>query len=563
VSITISPAAIDLEGNTITEAQRKIAAGDISGFWEPSFIAELGRLSLAGYGSVYSAARDKLGPNLCASKLDEAVKLERRNFKREMAQLNLTPNPEAFGEHASLLAQSLSDVGNGQRFIALYGHMARYCHEFRAWLIYSLGRWVVDRSGMARKLMQAVMVEFVRQALASGNDSFSKFAGGCLNSQRITSALREAEPHLPVTVDELDVNPHLLNFTDCTVDLRSGSALDHNPGDLITKQVPYPYTPEAECPEFLRCIARVLPGLEDYLQKALGYSMSGITSEKVVFLCHGSGNNGKTTILATVRELLGNGYATLLQIDSLMARESDNNSQADLAGLRGARFAMTSETAQGQRLNDGRLKRITQGTGRIKAVKKYEDLIEFRESHTLWMDANFKPVIHGNDPAIWNRFRLIPFEIKIPDSEIDRELPSKLMAEAEGILAWMVAGAVRWYAEGLGRPEAVDSAVEKWHSDTDSLGRFLDECCQQGEYFQAKARPFYTAYRLWAEAAGDRPLTETEFSEEMASRGFKKDRNNAGMAYLGIAIPQVVKKANDSQKDDGKTDAQASERVGV
>jgi putative DNA primase/helicase len=302
------------------------------------------------------------------------------------------------------------------------------------------------------------MLEFARQAMSNGSETASKYAGNCLNSQRITAAMREAEPHLIVTVDQLDREPYLLNFKNGTVDLRTGEIRPHNPEDLITKSVPHCYQPAAACPRFLQFIRRVLPGLEDYLQKALGYSLTAVTSEKAVFVCHGGGNNGKTTLLATVREVVGDYYAVLLQIDTLMARAADNNSQADLADLRGARFVMTSETEENQRLAEGRLKRITQGLGRIKAVRKYENPIEFTETHKLWMDCNHKPLVRGNDQALWNRLHLIPFDVTIPADEIDRDLPAKLLAESEGILAWMVAGAVRWHSEGLGKPAAVESA---------------------------------------------------------------------------------------------------------
>jgi putative DNA primase/helicase len=348
--------------------------------------------------------------------------------------------------------------------------------------------------------------------------------------------MREAEPHLIVTVDQLDREPFLLNFKNGTVDLRTGEIQPHKPEDLITKLVPHCYRPNAACPQFLKFIRRVLPGLEDYLQKALGYSLTAVTSEKAVFVCHGGGNNGKTTLLATVREVIGDYYAVLLQIDTLMARAADNNSQADLADLRGARFVMTSETEENQRLAEGRLKRITQGLGRIKAVRKYENPIEFTETHKLWMDCNHKPLVRGNDQALWNRLHLIPFDVTIPAGEIDRELPAKLMAKAEGILAWMVEGAFRWYSEGLGKPPAVESAGEEWRSDMDQFGRFIGECCIAGEFAQARARTLYSAYRKWAEEAGERPVMETSFGNTLKERGFTKKHTKNGAVYQGIGL---------------------------
>src|ERR1039457_4753354 len=135
-----------------------------------------------------------------------------------------------------------------------------------------------------------------------------------------------------------------------------------------------------------------------YLQKAFGYALTGVTSEKVVFIFYGSGNNGKSTLLSTFLKILEE-YAVLLQIDTLMVRQESNNTQADLADLRGTRFVMTSETEQGQRLAEGKLKRITQGMGKIKAPRKYENPIEFDETHKLWLDANHLPQVRGTDNA--------------------------------------------------------------------------------------------------------------------------------------------------------------------
>jgi putative DNA primase/helicase len=436
----------------------------------------------------------------------------------------------------SLLEQPLNDYGNGQRLILAYGERLRYCPAFRTWVVYTGTHWSVDRVEAARRLAQATMLEFADQAMTSGGETALKFAGSCLNSQRITAAMREAEPHLVVTVDQLDRQPNLVNFKNGTVDLRTGEIRPHKPEDLITKLIPRSYEPEAECTRFLTFIRQILPGLEDYLQKALGYSLTAVTSEKAVFVCHGAGNNGKTTLLATVREVVGDSYAVLLQIDTLMTRVLDNNAQADLADLRGARFVMTSETEENQRLAEGRLKRITQGLGRIKAVRKYENPVEFTETHKLWMDCNHKPLVRANDQALWNRLHLIPFDLTIPAEEIDRELPAKLLVEAEGILAWMVAGAMRWYAEGLRKPTEVESAGVEWRADVDQFGRFIEESCITGEFAQVKARALYAAYRKWAEEASEELVMETSFGNTLRQRGFTKRHTNHGTVYHGIGL---------------------------
>jgi P4 family phage/plasmid primase-like protien len=375
-----------------------------------------------------------------------------------------------------LFSQPLNDYGNGQRVIAVSGHRMRYCPEFSAWLVYTGSYWFVDRAHLARRAAQDALLAFSRQTMSRGAQALCSFAHNSLNSQRITAALREAQPHLIATAGQLDLDAHLLNFQNGTVDLRTGRLQRHSARDMISKIVPHAYNPHAQCPGFSKFLGDVLPGLTQYVQKALGYTLTGATSEKAVFVCHGTGNNGKTTLLSTIRSVLGEHYTALLQIDTLMSRPCDNNAMADLADLRGARFVMTSEPQEGQRLAEGRLKRITQGMGHIKTARKYENPFHFPETHKLWIDCNQKPPVSARDEAIWNRLHPIPFEVTIQGQRIDRELQAKLIAESEGILAWMVGGAVQWYSEGLGKPDAVVAAGRQWREEVDQEGASTGAC---------------------------------------------------------------------------------------
>lgn len=446
------------------------------------------------------------------------------------------------GNPPDLLTQQLNDYGNSRRLMELYGNDMRYCHAMRKWLVWDGRRWAIDEGERVRGCSQAAMLEFARQALAANNDNAAGFARACLNSQRISNALREAQPALSIRADELDTLPDLLNFTNGTFDLKTGCLRPHRREDLLTKLVHHAFDERAECPLFLGFLSRITashPGLAGYLRRAFGYSLSGHTSEKAVFLLHGRGDNGKSTLLTLFLKLLEE-YAVLLQIDTLMVRQESSNTQADLADLRGARFVMTSETEQGQRLAEGKLKRITQGMGRIKATRKYENPIEFPETHKLWLDANHLPIVRGTDNAIWNRLHPIPFDVTIPKSEQDRGLPLKLAAEAEGILAWAVSGAAEWHRDGLGRPADVIEASQKWRTESDQIGRFVQESCVTGEYAQAKARPLYTVYKQWAEETGEHSVTERVFGERIGEK-YPRKKIAAGNVYVGIGLRAETK----------------------
>jgi putative DNA primase/helicase len=448
----------------------------------------------------------------------------------------------AGNEEVSLLTQSFTDTGNGARFVTKNLDVARDCYPVKAWLIWDGQIWLRDETEQARDLAKRVVVQFYQQALAEKRPDAERFARVSLDSGRLTNMLREAQGNLAITPDKLDQHPDLLVFINGTVDLRTGELGPHDPKHFITRLVRFEYRPGADCPLFLATLDRLMGGgdraerLIDALQVLFGYSLTGWTREKVVFIFYGSGNNGKTTILALFLKLLEE-CGVLLQIDSLMVKHETNNSQADLADLRGARFVMTSETEEGQRLAEGKLKRITQGMGKIKATRKYENPITFSETHKLFVDANHRPVIRGTDPAIWNRLFCVPFTVTVPDAEIDRELPEKLLAEAEGILAWAVAGAAHWHREGLRRPAEVTEAVRVYREEMDQIGRFIAAECVTGSSFQASARELFARYRHWAGESGEEIMTSNMFGRKLVEHeGISREKVGGDIRYLGIGL---------------------------
>ena len=248
--------------------------------------------------------------------------------------------------------------------------------------------------------------------------------------------------------------------------------------------------------------------LVDFLQRVLGYAITGDVSEKIVVCFFGSGNNGKTTLLEAVRHPLAE-YSQQILIDSLMTsyrgRES-TNTQADLADLKGARLVVTSEGESGQRLAQAKLKYLSQGMGDIKAVRKYENPITFKATHKLFIDSNFRPKVKANDKAAWERLRPVPFDVVILDEKIDRELLAKLKGEVEGILSWLVEGCLKWRREGLSQPEEIQQSNKAWREENDQFTDFLSERCtlnpDAADLYCGKT-DLMTAYRSWAKDNGE------------------------------------------------------------
>ncbi|MGI9075378.1 MAG: phage/plasmid primase, P4 family [Bryobacteraceae bacterium] len=426
---------------------------------------------------------------------------------------------------------SFNDYYNAKRLLIYAGEDILYSPNEKAWFVWGGKRY--KKSNMAaQKLAQEAMFAFLQQATDDWAEDHKKFAIKSLDSNRIESALNSLKPNVAIDPAEFDKNRSLLNFLNGTVDLRTGVLREHSRADRITRLIHHDYVSNTESPTFAAFLKKVLPGMEDHVQKAIGYSLTGEVSEKVVFIAHGkTGNNGKTTLLDTIRNLAPE-YSTKVMIDSLMVKNGGetNNSLSDLSDLRGARFANTSETESGQRISEGKLKRITQGMGSIKSVRKYENPIEFLETHKLWIDANHLPVIKGTDNAIWNRLRVFPFNVEIPQAEIDRDLPGKLAAEGAGILSWVVEGAKRWYKEGLTNSAAISAAVAEWRDEMDIVGPFVDERCtiDDPETWVEKTT-LWNAYVKWcAEKADHCRLDRTGFFAYLLTRGFKEGKGDRG-----------------------------------
>jgi putative DNA primase/helicase len=467
--------------------------------------------------------------------------------------------PPGSNSEPDLLLQPYTDTGNAERLLALYGRDIRFSKEMKKWLVWDGKRWNSEDPGCIKRLATRTIRKMYTQALAINDKdarrNAERHARDSESAKSITAMLTCAEYQegIRVVADELDRNPYLLNFRNGTLDLKDGTLHKPRREDLITKLVHFDFDRQAKCPLFLEFLHRIMGAgpdaseadlerasrLVSYLQKCFGYSLTGDVSEKVVFCLFGAGNNGKTTLLEAIRFVLAE-YSTQVLIDSLMryhSRES-NASLADLADLRGARFVTTSEAEEGQRLAVGKLKYLTQGMGKIKTCRKYENPIEFTATHKLFLDANHKPVIRGGEKAIWNRLKPIPFTVTIPDEEIDKGMLEKLKAEAVGILAWLVEGCRRWKSEGLGDTPEVAEASAAWQAESDRFAEFLEEECELEADAWIPVSDLWALYKSWCGMNHERAMPKTSFDERLESLGCKKGSREHGTvrAWVGIGL---------------------------
>lgn len=441
---------------------------------------------------------------------------------------------------------SFDDTGNAQRMIDLFGDTLRFCYTDKLWMYYADGKWFFDKTGYIRQLADsATEAQADERILFAHDEDLLKAFDRHLKKSRSfagkSNMIREAEHYVPILPQALDRNTAVIGAKNGIVDLKTGQLYPHDKDAFITKQCPIAYHPDAPEPRlWVQFLSDIFDGdryMIDYIQKCIGYSLSGSTAEQCAFFLYGTGRNGKSTFLEIVRWILGD-YATNIQPQTIMVNpKSGNAPSSDIARLKGARLVTSVEPNEGMRLDEGLLKQLT-GDDTVTARKMYSDEFEFKPEFKLWMAMNYKPFIRGTDTGIWRRIHLIPFEVQIPPEKVDKHLKHKLAREAESILNWAVQGCIRWQREGLTMPKRVLDAVRDYQHEMDVISSFLDACCVVGEG-QVKASQLYACYAKWATENKEYCMSSTKFGSEMTKRhGIHKVKTAGGMVYTGLRIEQ-------------------------
>jgi putative DNA primase/helicase len=427
---------------------------------------------------------------------------------------------------------NLTDLGNSERFVAHHGENVRYCYPWRQWLVWTGARWASDDTGRVHRLAKETVRRIYGEAAAAEDEGRRKaLAQHATRSEaegKIRAMLELVKSEVPVSPDELDADPFLLNTKNGTIDFRSGDLCEHRREDLITKITPGEYDPDAKAPEWERFLERVLPGedLRAFVQRASGYSATGDTSEQCMFINHGTGNNGKSTFQEALTAALGD-YAMRAPTEMLMAKRSGGVPN-DVARLKGARFVTASETEEGRRLAESLVKDLT-GQDTISARFMRAEWFDFRPTHKLWLSTNHKPEIRGTDNAIWRRIRLVPWAVTVPPAERDKKLPEKLRAELPGILTWVVRGCIEWQREGLRAPDEVRRATGEYRAEMDVLAGFISDCCVADSAAWVKFKDLYAAYQQWCSESGERPESKQRLGNHLKERGYEPDRGTGNV----------------------------------
>jgi putative DNA primase/helicase len=443
-----------------------------------------------------------------------------------------------------------TDAGNAIWLSKCIKGRVRWVKELNRWLCFD------DYSGWVEKA-DVEMLQIAEQALRRlGQAGCIQFSGDelktltkhmirSLNATPLHNALTllKGQIGIIVSINDLDRNPMLLGVNNgLVVDLNTGGIRQQSPKDLITKRATVDYDQNAKCPIFEDFLLSIFEGnkdLIDYLQRWVGYVLTGKTTEQQMLFGYGFGANGKSVLFSVITELLGT-YAVSAPIETFMlSANSDGPKSYLLARLANARLALANETSDGQRLAENLIKEMTGGE-RIASAHKYGHVFEYMPTFKLAIVGNHKPVIRGTDDGIWRRLQILPFKRKFEVTEQDPLLKQKLIGELSGILNWAITGCLAWQKEGrLTMPSVMKAEITQYRSESDIIGLWLEERCIDDPNEITTAESLYLSYDNWCRSNGHKSASQTTLGRRLSERGYQKKRG-VKIQWVGIGLHQHI-----------------------
>jgi len=466
-----------------------------------------------------------------------------------------------------------TDMRNSKKLAELIKNTARYCYNWKCWIVHTGKIWEEDHSGYMMRMAREVSRQLQKDALEIEDLNKRREALGdalaCESGARLRAMIDLCQSEEEMTIEDsvFDINPMLFNVQNGTIDLNTGELLKHNPKDFITKIAPISYNPKAECPRFLSFLGEVISyegndtnennfvvhqkNVIAYLQRWAGYCLTGICREEQFLILYGDGGTGKSKFVGALGYVMGNYYD---KIDIATIQESHkardgSTCTPDLLALKGLRFIVASEPEKGLKLNEARIKDFT-GRDAIHCRGLHQRPTTYNPEFKLGVYTNYQIIIKGQDNSIWRRVHQAGF--RHPEA-IDKNLDLKLRGEAEGILNWMIAGCLAWNKTGLDVPSEILEAVQEYKEDMDILSGYFELCCicdKKDKNLRDLGKDLFHVYKAWwrIEHEYDTTIFDKQFYQMLHERGFKKDKKHSrnGTFIYSVKLSSQVREAYES-----------------
>ena len=459
---------------------------------------------------------------------------------------------------------SPGELGHAQRFVDYWAETTRYDLDRDCWMTWQQTHWVTDikdaevvhRMTIVAKNIIDTEVMGLRACIQEDGDVYSRKAkrvyqeGLRLHNHRtVTSSLAFAkvQPVLKTRTRQYDANPMLFNCLSGVINLQTGAVSPHRPEDMHSKVTPIALAPEgAECPRWMKFLNEIMCGdleLVSYVQRLVGYLMTGSVREQCFFILYGDGANGKSTFINVIFSLIA-GYAHNVDIRTFEDIDRGNSPRNDLAQLVGMRFVVSPEWKLGQALDEAILKTIS-GGDLVSARFLNKEMFQFNPVCKVVLASNHKPIVKGTDHGIWRRMRLVPFLARFDASDEIKDLDDLLIAEeGPAILRWAVQGANLWASQGLQTPSAISEATTEYRGTQDWFLTFLEERCDVQATASVGSQEIYNDYKQWCTIAGiSFPVKRTTFNERLLSKQFHKKETKAANVWVGLKLKNKLPNA--------------------
>lgn len=497
----------------------------------------------AEWAAVTDLSRWKVGESPVDYELERL--LEDHTLSPEQ-RAEFTAEAERRSQAGVLNGLRLDDAGHADAVLSLYPDRFVFVHEW-GWLAWTGTHWSRERGlYLLRSATEDTLIRRMQAAeeLYRGSSKAARGKadeirkGSKPTAGRIQAVLFILEHRLLRQAAEFDADPWLFNVQNGTLDLRTGALRRHDPNDLITLLAPVKFDAAAAAPLWAVFLEQMIPDptVREFLQRALGYCLTGSTREQAMFYWWGSGNNGKSTILDVVRRVMGP-YAMQASHDLLIQQRGEKHA-SELADLKGRRLVTVQEVPEGRSMAVSIMKAVT-GETVMRARRLYHEPFEFQQTGKIILSANNKLEIREDDDGTWRRIRLTPFTVSIPREQVDKTLPDRLADELPGILNWLLAGSIAWHMEGLAEPAAILDASQEYRNESDTVGSWLAERCVLTPQAQYRSQKLYDDYAAWCAANKQDAKALNAWAARLEKRGLTKAKTRTGVIWSGIGLEEV------------------------